>query len=242
VNPIVDVDDCESWPPSIREDVALWARRLAGSTEYVSDLEIPIELEPAFRKKFSGYLLRAYHCTRLLAHERQDVCSEGLRRLTVDLVAQRIDAAEKFQEISPEMAVLLRRENVFATGNAQYRKNQVCLVISAEPLHSDVTAFGDLLLKWGGEAIFKVANQEARAALTRLGIPTVIAVSIDISEPAAGHLTFPSLHKVFVGKKLDLKRSWADVFYKSDIPRAHIEQVAQPGDSFYALFPNLPQR
>jgi hypothetical protein len=170
------------------------------------------------------------------------VYSEGLRRLTADLVAQRIDSAEKSQDISPGLAVLLRKENVFATGNAEFRKNQICLVISGEPLHSDVTAFGDLLLKWGGEAIFKVANLEARATLTALGIPSVVAALIDLSEPTAGHLTFPSLHKVFVGKKLNLKRSWADVFYKSDIPPAHIEQVAQPGDSFYALFADLPQR
>jgi hypothetical protein len=237
---VIDVDDPETWPTGIKDFTEQWGDRCAGSTNYTCDLPIPIEGEAEFIRLCYGHTLRAYHATRLLPHERDIIRSKGLRPLTAELVQQRIRLAAANGSIGADSAIILDAENVFTRGIADGRENQVCLFLSDYILREDVTALGDLLRYWGGEAMFK-ASMEVRPILANLGTPSIITASLDLADPEQPHSFFPALHNVFVAATMRLEDASCDVFFRSAIPGSSIERIAQPGDPWYDRYPALPR-
>jgi len=235
---IIDVDDDSTWPGPAAEIVARWANEYGGTTQYALDLPLPSHADNALREVLSGYLLRAYHCTRLLDHEVQAVREGGLRQLTAELIHDRIEAAKRASAISEHDAELLRHANVFATGEAAHRKDQVCLIFSNLVFREDPTACEPLLSTWGGEGVYRSSRSHSLPThVTELGKPTVV-VSLLRSQFITN--VFPDLSKIFVAAALQLTARWADVFYGDAIPPSHIEAILQPGDSIYERLGALP--
>ena len=129
--PIIDVDDPESWPSQVTENVRKHMEQFRGTTEITSDLALSPHDEDSFRGLFDARLLRAYHCTRLLPHEAQIIKKQGLRLLSRELVEERIDEAQKIRCISPSEARALHATHVFATQEQQNREGQVCLAVNS---------------------------------------------------------------------------------------------------------------
>jgi hypothetical protein len=216
------------------EVVNKWARRCRGTTEYTSDLEIwpPID-ETEFRKLLVGSRLRAYHCTRLLAHEKVSIKESGLRMLSRQLLSDRIDDARRHGCISDETASLLHNGHVFATNEANPREDQVCLVLSRTTFSAGFHGCEPLLTTWGGEGIYASSGtQSVGPEVQALGSPAIVVATVDLND-GARHLVFPALHKLFVGATLGFSDIGATLFYRSAIPPEFIEQVIGPSDRQY---------
>lgn len=69
--------------------------------------------EDEFRALLVGRGLRAFHCTRLLDYEIENVREHGLRLLTEDLVRGRIQEAARRDDIPSKLADELLRGHVF---------------------------------------------------------------------------------------------------------------------------------
>jgi len=238
---IVDVDDRATWPPKVAEIGSHWANQYKGTTEYTSDLALPLEAESQFRELFAGRLLRAYHCTRLLPHEVAMVRRVGLRPLSSNLLRDRINAAERAGVISASDAEQMHAAHVFATGQQQHREDQVCLILSSRVFQYNLGGCEPLLTTWGGEGLYSSSGAALLPdRLKGLGLPTVVIALLDIGGRGSPHLFFPALHKVFVGAALGLADRGADIFYKSPVLSEHVERVLQAGDPAYARLGNLP--
>lgn len=118
---IVGLDDESSWPE---------AERLAGSTEFTTDLSSElIEREEEFHSLFAGRRLLAFHSTSLFEHEIADIRRDGLRPLSPRLVAQKIDEAHARGEVSTFERDHCLARNVYAIDNMVGREDRICLVV-----------------------------------------------------------------------------------------------------------------
>jgi hypothetical protein len=237
---VIDVDDPTTWPAIVEGEVQRLADRVRGTTQYVSDLPLPIEGEEAFRSLLSGFPLRAYHATRLLPHEVRVVRRRGLRLSTQELVIERLGQAHELGIIDDDLHGVLKDGNVFAHGEAEYRRDQVCLFISREIMQS-ANNFGYLLTHWGGEVLTRSSGcVVARPRLSSIGTPTIVVVAIHIGR-GSGHFVTPSLDKVFVGKWLELEGLGADVFCRAPVRAEDIIDIWQPGHPEFELQSSLPR-
>jgi hypothetical protein len=228
MTPPIDVDDLTTWPPPVYQIVSEWAARCAGVTKYTADLPLPLELDKPFRELFRGYLLRAYHYTRLLPHERQMVLSMGLRPLSAELLFDRIEAARSQGVISGVEATKFHEAHVFASSEQEYREGQVCLVLSRRVFERDPEGCRPLLTTWGGEGLYmSSAAASLRERLKDLGVPTAVVALLSLGERVPDHSIYPSLHKVFVGSFLRLEDVGADVFYWAPVPPERIESLEE---------------
>lgn len=236
--PIVDVDDRATWPAPVAETVARWASDYGGVTTYPSDLPLPLEADSTLSELLSGCVLRAYHCTRLLDHEVQMIRERGLRVLTAELIRDRIISAQRASAITKRDAAMLSNANVFATGEASGRENQVCFVLSTLLFQVDPGACTLLLTTWGGEAMYMSSRRDAMPLqLSQLGKPTIV---VSLLQPFLVTAVWPHLSKVFVAAALGLAERWADAFYGAAVPPSNIEAILQPGDTVYDEFGPLP--
>jgi hypothetical protein len=238
VGAAVDLDDPSTWPDKVRSWVEPWAKMLHGTTEFTSDLAVPIELQSEFRSLFAGKMLLGDHFTRLLDHEVELVRQDGLKPLTPQLVATRIEAASAHGALRPDAAAALLERNLLATGNGAGRMNKVCVVIGRRALKQSAAACDDQLACWGGEVIYRSAT-ETKELVRGLGRPALAAVRIDVRVP--GMLAFPSLSRLFVGALLGTAPGYGEAHVPGGMGGADIVGVYRPGDGEYDRHLGLPQ-
>lgn len=247
---IIDVDCPETWPAGIRDSVRQAIRSGATRTEYPIDLRFGDKEEESFPRLFEGYLLRAYHCTRLLKHEVEAIRSQGLRRLTESLIRERLERAHEVDAVSREEMQALLGAHLFArrdddkcltryySEQRHSRENKLCLVLSRTVFDDKAHSCEPLLSNWGGEGIYFFCGKEREPKLRKIGTPTIVSAALDIA--AVQTWTFPSLLKNFAAKALGLEGLGADVFYLGDVPPDHILDFFHPGMAEYDRHVELP--
>jgi hypothetical protein len=234
----VDVDDAATWPAEVREHVDGVCERVAGTTEYASDLELSWEEEAEFRTLLGARPLLTYHFTRLLDVEVERIRDvEGLRPLTRDLVERRIDDALSGGHVAAAQAERLRATHVFRKDGASGRQDQVCLVLGDDALRTG-RGVVTLLSMWGGEAQY-APTYELRELLEQMGRPSVVLAALDLTAPGK-HDVWPGVLKTFVGTQLDLQGAGAAVHYRAPVSAAAILDIWQPGHPAYDAT-RLPQ-
>ena len=72
----IDVDAAITWPPDVRRQAETIAGMVRGTARYVEDMRVAPEIADEFRDLFVGHRVRAYHATRLLAHEVEGSASK----------------------------------------------------------------------------------------------------------------------------------------------------------------------
>lgn len=239
---LIDVDHPGTWPLEVRKRAELWANELRGTTGYTGDLNLDKEDEDAFRSLLVDRLLVAYHATRLLDHEVEGITKQGLRLASQQLVHDRVAAAFASGDLTIELRDLLSTANVFHEKDPHNRVDQVCLILSRRTFDHSSHGADPLMSEWGGELITMSGGGAAlRPSLRELGKPTIVVAAIDLSESWKRHATYPSLHKVFVGRLLDLGDLGADVFYRKPVLPEQIIDIWQPGHPEYERHKDLPR-
>lgn len=244
---VVDVDDRATWPSHIAEFAEEWAEQLRGTTEFTSDLAIPIEQCEDFLRMLKGHLVRAYHCTRLLTHEVEMINAQGLRTLNKTLIADRIDAAHRAGAITEaerkafELGHVLSSQDPDWSESAPYREGQVCLMFSRNILDEHAHGVHSLLSMWGGEAIYFPLKQRHGERLRSIGRPAIVVVHVDVAASPGRDRLVPHLDRTFVGVALGLDDVGCEMLHRASIPPEQIEAIWHPGDRGYDRHLKLPR-
>lgn len=243
---VVDVDEPATWPKALHEWVDEWAERKRGKTKRTCDLHI--HEDQALISMLDGYLLRAFHCTRLLDHEREMIREQGLRALSLHLVLERIRRAHGVGALSDD------ERHAFETGHAltaegweerANTQNQVWLLLSRTVFDDDVSGLEPLLGTWGGEVIYfpMRLEDEYRDHLSSMGKPSIVVADLDLSSRPfdADHFISPSLGDCLVGGRLGLEEPGSEIQYMAPVPPSQIVSIWQPGDAEYDRHRRLPR-
>lgn len=241
---VVEVDDVATWPPEVVKWIDDHAAELRGTAEYTCDLRI--EDEDDLQQLVSAHFVRAYHCTRLLDHEREMIIEQGLRCLEPDLVAERIRRAYEVGVLTDAERAVFDAGHQFAdprwSSRVPHTEGQVCLIVPRQAFDNNASGCNPLLSIWGGEAIsFPLEQQVAR--LHSLSRPSIVVAILDfLVGPTRRHQCFPSLANCMVGVRLGFQDVSSDVFYRAPVPSANIERILHPGDAAYDRHRKLPRR
>ena len=237
---MVDADDPSTWPPAVFEHVRILADRLRGTTDYANELSVPSDDENDFRSLLSGWLVRVYHATRLLDHEDQTIRQQGLRLLSVELVEERINAAFDHSCISEEERDQLHASHVYAIDEEKDRDGKLCFIFPASMMADPFSGINPLLGIWGGEGISMFGDTRGQTErLARLGRPSLVVATVDLSGGLPGLFVHPGALKMFMGRLLNLKGHGAEVHSRTPVPPRHIEAIWHPGDAEYDRFKDL---
>ena len=183
----IDVDNPETWPPQIHYMTSTWAKQCAGRTRYTNDLPLALELEVPFRQELAGHLVRAYHYTKLLPHEKQMIQQQGLRMLSASLLEERIEAGVRAGVISHEEASCFRASHVFAAG-------EELPVWSGVPARPAARIPGFITLIPGNHPFSEVRECELSSQTTEHGFPngllklSALSVLLSALDPFSGFL------------------------------------------------------
>ncbi len=237
----VDVEQPGSWPAAVLARATELANALRGTTDHVSDLQVPDAREDEFRALLSCRVVRAYHATRLLDHEVSMIEHRGLRLLSVKLLSDRIEAAFSNACITATERDYFHAAHVFATHEDENRRGQTCLFLGTYVLREDPDLLQDLLGIWGGEGLYMTsASRHAEDRLRTLGRPAVVVVDVDLSAGWSTYKAWPGLQQLFAGTLLGLQAS-ADVFYSKPVPPRQVRAIWLPGNQEYDKFKGLPR-
>jgi len=245
--PIVDVEAPETWPAPLAALVADIATTApSNNPEAYVDLRID-DREDEARQLLAGHLVRARHCTRLLAHEADAIRAEGLRLLTPELLTHRLDQAHQLGLLTAAERTTLSAGNRLAVGHQWAQpKPGIFFFLTTFVLRERLYNIWPLLSTWGGEAIYgnfnnaEPANKALAARLRCLGRPAIVTTLLDLSDPRL-HRISRSLVHAFVGCQLGAEEADAVVHYLTAVPPQQVESVALPGDAAYDQFPRLPR-
>lgn len=118
----------------------------------------------------------------------------------------------------------------------------MCFFLSTYVLRERVGSVWYLMGYWGGEAIsFSSRASEYEHHLERIGVPAIVVVDLDMSEPWRTHHAWPGILHAFGARYLGKKGADADIFYTRDIEGSRIVDVWTPGDPSYDLYKELPR-
>jgi hypothetical protein len=235
----IDVDADATWPDATRRWAEQQARGLEGSTEFLTDLDITLEQEDVFRRTFAARKLFAYHCTRLLVHESDDIRTGGLRLLDESLVLDRIAAAVAHGQLPDAARSHAERCNVYAIRNETGRAGQISFIVGRSVFDDDADGCDSLLRDWGGESI-RGGPAEA-PALETIGTPSIVVARLNLTRRHNDPYSYPPLAKVFVGTLLGLERRFAELHYRDPVAASEIDDIWQPGDPDYDRHQRLPR-
>lgn len=236
----VDLDEPGSWPDELRGAVEGLFR---GNPDVAAEAQDrPLSLADAdgdgdVLGALDGHALIAFHCTRFTAEEVATVRAAGLRKLSRELVEDRIAAAEDAGHLSADEASGRREKNVYAIENTTGRIDQVCFVIGRSSLLKDATGLWPLLASWGGESINGwPLPPRGEDPVRAFGSPTIVVARI---RPTRADTFAPPLACLFLAKTAGQIAS-GDVFSKSDVPARDVIAIWQPGSPEYDRHPDLP--
>jgi len=233
---LIDPDNDATWPAALRSIVA-------AAAESSDDEETwAFADDSGLRAALGNVGLVAYHATRLLPHEIEDIQTDGLALLTETLISRRLVAAVHHGYLSMGVATALESGNALRSRGGENRVGQACLIIGAAVFAEHPYGVRPLLSVWGGEGInFTEAAEPWKSELEALGTPVVVVIALPHT-PVSDMAVYPSLLSVFVGTYRGDMRS-ADVFWRDgDIPGSCILTTWQPGDANYDRFEGLPHR
>jgi hypothetical protein len=247
LEPVVEISDPSTWPSDALERASAKARTIQGRGPfYIEDLRWrgfdPEESEDAVRSLFAGRRIQAYHFTRLLDYEATSIRAKGLRPLTIDLVRERLDGAEAAGLLTRSRRDDLLATNVFARGQGPLRERQVWLTLG-RGVCDEPAAVVDLLSRWGGEAVYKLASADGSRD-HQLGKPAIVVAELDLAVSVQAARTYPEFPQLLVGMLLETEGSrHADVQWRSPdgIATSRIADIWQPGDANYDRHTGLPR-
>jgi hypothetical protein len=236
----VELDQPDTWPSDTRAWIADAAADCRGSTELAPDLpNWLLEREEEFRASLGDDALLAYHCTRLLHHEREAILAERLRPLDGELVQRRIAAAVDHGVLDETAHRWVRDGNVYAINNTFGREGQVCFVVGRSALDLEADGLSPFLTYWGGEALR--GGPGDAAPLRSIGLPAIVVCRLQLA-PAPGRIvSHPPLSKLFVGASLGLEMCAGALHVYRRIAAANVVAVWQPGDPDYDRHAALPR-
>lgn len=237
---IVEVDDPGTWPTAVAEFVTGCEVELRGLGLTPAELVVRADVyDERLAHLLAGHRLRAYHCARLLEHEVAGIRSQGLRPLSAELVADKLEGAVRCGAITADERASLH-EHRRLDGPGLVVEGRVCLALSTVDFGLAAHFFNPLLSCWGGEAIYAAHESGATGLagkLRRLGRPSIVVAQLKASAIAATPCLAGPFVAVVAGWPAE--EHGADIAYTGPVPPEFVEDVWHPGDAEYDRFPDL---
>jgi hypothetical protein len=238
----IDVGDLETWPEGLRLCVEGLCERYRDTAEYVAGLRLTDADERDLRANAGGFQVRAYHATRLLAHEVESIKRGGLQSLSLELVESRINIACQHSCINDDLRLALLSHHVLTAGAIENRLGSTCWFLPSSMLHEDAAGLWLLMTTWGGEAIYwHLVDTDVEFRLRELGTPSIVVANLNLYSGLREALVFPSLGNLLLGHRLGLKRVSGEIHLFASVPARDVEAIWQPGSAEYDAFPDLPR-
>ncbi len=231
---VLDLDDQSSWGPAIREIIGEHQSRLERRAGTARERAAEDLMDEAAR----GRRLRAYHCTRLLPHERIRIREHGLQLLTKDLMTERIESAVDHGHIDHDERLAFHRSHAFATGDHQHREGCTYLILGTAAFAETPWRVNQLLSRWGGEAMYQSGSAVRRDRLEQLGQPTIVVVEV-VYRPEQYERHSRDLLEPFLRADLGQEEAFTELRSLEPIPAEAIIETWTPGDSSYDQFAGL---
>ncbi|GAA1777991.1 hypothetical protein [Luedemannella helvata] len=152
---VIDVERRETWPDVLCELLEAYYPGGVGDVDDINDLVVPEGADDQIRQVLAGHRLRAYHCTRLLDHERNMIFEAGLRPFGPDLFEGRIAAARAHGAITDGERAQLSKAHMYAVGEGQKRGSReglVSLILGEQAFVEDAANLRPLLTFGAGRA------------------------------------------------------------------------------------------
>jgi hypothetical protein len=182
----------------------------------------------------------AYHATRLLPEEIDEIRRQGIRPLDCDLIDQKLAIAVSAGHLTAEEAQRLSDGSRLSTARSQFelesRAGQVCLVLRRSVFDTHVQHFMRI---WGGEALnYTKAGEDLGDRLRRMGQPAIIVAHLPHT-PATKMRVHPSLTTVFVSR-IQVSNMGADLIWREVVPAARIADIWTPGHPEFDCHQRVP--
>jgi hypothetical protein len=227
----VDPDEPSTWTDEMRTAVERYRHEWA-------------EVIPprALLGMLDGRPLRAYHATRLLPHEIDNVRERGLVPLTPRHVLDRLDAAVALRALSAAERDQLRASQVFSADSRVHfsvsgRRDRVCAVVGKAAVNC--RGLKSLLGLWGGEAIY-MGTSELHPRLSQIGTPTIVVLDLLLTPDRVAFIG--DVFSVMVARRSDQDPPEAEVHVRGAVSPDEVADIWQPGSEDYDLLPGLPRR
>ncbi len=229
---LVLLDDPTTWPDRLHEFVRELIVGIGEVPEYTCDLRHVLpDRSDTLTELVAGLGFAAFHCARLLDHEIRDIHESGLRHLTEELVAEKIDRAYAAGHLSTQDRDKLRERNCFAIGNVTGREGKICLVAGETALRDGWYGLAPFYGGWGGEAMNGYPNPHENPILNKIGSPAVVVVRLDMADVLQHDYVAPGIREALVGAVLGLEDPWCEIHHGQDIPGRDVLAIRQPGNS-----------
>lgn len=187
------------------------------------------------RRLLNPNRLEMVHCTKLLAHEIENIKNYGLRVLTTELVTERISSAFEYEYLTVQEKEFLLNDyqRKLNRNDYKYRQNQLWLV-TPKRLSSHDCGAERLFTSWGGESVYNehdVDQTPIAKKLKALGIPCIVLTSVRIADLQLGDIENAMIFESKVvnewGRFHEFDDTHGDVegFVEKDIPAEFVKEI-----------------
>jgi hypothetical protein len=235
----VDIGDAATWP----DDVHAFCDSLAAAARHHDDgVDVLDEYDPDAQATLRGLLrdcwIVAYHGTRLLNHERDNIAANGLRVLTPAHADHRIEDAHHHGCITAVERDQLLAATVFRSRQPEPSRSGSLFLFTSRTELEDPGPNGlyHMLEEWGGEAVrMSAESRDLPPHLVSLGTPSIVVAAVNLTAPT--RIT-NYLHYAFVRTLLGEERG-ITITCNTDVPAADIIDIWQPGHPEYDAYTEL---
>lgn len=125
------------------------------------------------------YEIMGWHCTRLTDMEIEEILRNGMQLPDATMLARRIDALAKANQITSDVARCLKSDN---QADEENRAGKVwfCFFLPRTAGEGGIERF---FRYWGGEALYNSHenNQITQSAISRIGTPCIVEANVPIA-------------------------------------------------------------
>jgi hypothetical protein len=198
------LEDPGTWPSRITEVVGPIAEDLGGSTSEVLDLDVDGTATALIHAALQGTRWRVYHCTRLLAHERDDLLRRGLAPTTQELLERKLRAAVEHGYLPETEADAIRAASILTSSRHQRRarEGRVCALTTRDSL-ADYHGLWRFFENWGGELVHFSQPDQSSRRLQRLGVPSIVVLDVLLDAPPTSGW-YPPMERLLVASFLEM--------------------------------------
>jgi hypothetical protein len=176
---LLDYDHPAGWPPAV---TAFLDEHLDLLNDWVTTQRFATGNQYDRLVEQLGELLRphqilAWHCSRLLPHERRAILEAGMSLPSIDGLMRRIDAAVSSGAFAPEIAGQFRLRH---QAHSPTRAGRIWFLFTRP--HND-DGVEDFFRFWGGESLYAAIDRDTELGpiLRSTGMPCVVEAAIPMS-------------------------------------------------------------
>ncbi|SFL90756.1 hypothetical protein [Pelosinus propionicus] len=129
----------------------------------------------------------AYHCTKLIDYEIENIKRNGMKILSKELVQERLISAHQHGYLlKEEFDYLINSQDINEILHNKHgvRTERICFFANCSLLRNDINGIYRFFRSWGGEGVYWGHENDKNIALTlkKLGTPCILICSIPVND------------------------------------------------------------